>query len=268
MSARHLRVEDAPSYAQTELIHTLKRAGLATNLRMSLDAGDALSYTSGQSWLDRSGNGYDFFRGATSGAEGSDPTFTGTAGQRTSSTYWSFDGGDYFTYDSANEAWMHNLHKANAKWTVLFWWYAGSTGAKCSLFDTYGPGPIGTAFQFSSSAANKYEVFIVNTSIVMSNVGPTVPATTWHMIALSVDAAAGASGGLWMLNDTPTTFNATYTSPSASNSSGTLQIGVENGITIIPNGSRMAMVAAWEGRALTQAELTVVYRLTKSRLGF
>src|SRR5688572_16443964 len=45
------------------LYQEIQGLGLTTGLQFSLDAGSADSYTSGQSWLDLSGNGQDFFRG-------------------------------------------------------------------------------------------------------------------------------------------------------------------------------------------------------------
>ena len=106
------------SYGHTELITTIRRCGLTTGLKLCLDKGDANSYASGQSWLDVSGNGYDFFLGATGGAEASDPTSNGTAGGRSPEEYWSFDGVQFFRLASANPTWVNNFHKDNAKFTL------------------------------------------------------------------------------------------------------------------------------------------------------
>ena len=62
------------------LIDYIGELSLNSNLVLCLDAGDANSYTSGQKWLDRSGNGYDFFLGTTDSVQASDPTFNGTPG--------------------------------------------------------------------------------------------------------------------------------------------------------------------------------------------
>ena len=100
--------------------------GLTGGLKLVLDAGDVSSYSSGQSWLDLSGNGYDFYLGDTSSSESSDPTFNGTPGNLSTSEYFAFDGGDYFIYDSANETWMQNIHKDNAKFTICIWFKFGT----------------------------------------------------------------------------------------------------------------------------------------------
>ena len=55
-----------PTLARMPAITMLRRLGLTNGLKLCLDAGDANSYTSGEPWLDTSGNGYDFNRGTTS----------------------------------------------------------------------------------------------------------------------------------------------------------------------------------------------------------
>lgn len=74
----------------TSLINTLSNLGLLTNLKLCLDAGDLNSYDgSSQTWKDLSGNGTDFYRGATSGSEASDPTFNPVGNGGTYQDYFS-----------------------------------------------------------------------------------------------------------------------------------------------------------------------------------
>ena len=90
-------------------------ASLTSGLQLCLDAGSASSYDgSSQKWLDLSGNGQDFFRGADGSATTDDPTFNGSAGGLSSSEYFSLDGGDFFRYDAANTAAMNGVHHNNA----------------------------------------------------------------------------------------------------------------------------------------------------------
>ncbi len=93
-----------------------------------LDAGLSASYNgTGQTWAnivtapaDGSGQtAYDFYRGATSGSEGSDRTFNGSAGANSANEYFSFDGGDYLTLVGFNTTFIHSMHKENAAFT----WY-------------------------------------------------------------------------------------------------------------------------------------------------
>src|SRR5688572_18803052 len=96
--------------AGLSLFQAITQAGLTSNLQLCVDSGDALSYPgSGQKFLDRSGNGYDFFLGVDGTVESTDPTFTGEVG--TGKAYWALDGTAFFTYDTTNETWMQNIHK-------------------------------------------------------------------------------------------------------------------------------------------------------------
>lgn len=266
------RVGSRKSYAQTELIHTIRRCGLTSGLKLCLDAGDANSYSgSGQSWLDTSGNGYDFFLGATVGAEASDPTFNGTAGRRSSGEYWSFDGGDYFRYDSANETWMENLHKDNAIFTLFMWeWVPAGGGTYHRAFGTIGDAFTGIIFMVldDPTSSSQVEVLSSGTTVMLARKSGQITTGAWHCHAVSCDEAVGANGGVMFLDGAASTFTSTYTSPSSSPASNTAEIGARgNGSNPIPNTSRLGMFAAWEGVALTQEQLNAIYMHTRGRFG-
>lgn len=268
MSERHTALK--PSWRGVPMIVAARRLGLASNLRLCLDAGDDASYSSGQSWLDTSGNGYDFFRGADGSATATDPTFNGTAGARSASEYFSFDGGDYFTYDTTNETWMQNLHKDNAIFTLATWWYRASTDTSAIFGTNGGPSTTGTGFHVVHNSGSVL-VRCVNATVAaldltLSTV--TIPATTWTMLAMSVNEAAGASGSTWFCNGASETFNATYSSPSSGNASNTLQIGARgNASSPAANGARCATFMVWEGRALTLGEIQALFQATRGRFG-
>lgn len=258
------------SYGQTELIHTIRRCGLTSGLKLCLDAGDANSYSgSGQSWLDTSGNGYDFFRGATSGAEASDPTFNGTAGQRSSGEYWSFDGGDFFRYDSANETWMNNLHKDNAKFTLLAWVYVPNTAGNQGISGTNNAGSVeGYQWYFDSTEAVHFDVLKTSALVLSATVLASQPTATWLCLAISIDEAVGANGGNNFVNGVSSLFTSTYTSPGVANAAYTMEIAAfGNGGQPPGNTARLGMFAAWEGVALTQSQLTALYMATRGRFG-
>lgn len=259
------------SYGQTELIHTIRRCGLTSGLKLCLDAGDANSYSSGQSWLDRSGNGYDFFRGATVGAEASDPTFNGTAGRRSSGEYWSFDGGDYFRYDTTNEAWMQNLHKNNAALTLFMAIYLGTiSGAGNNIFGTEGANVptsnTGVAFRIHSASQLQFFCGNAGASVIDKYSGWTVSSGVWHFIGFSADEAANTS--LFFSDGTVASGDFTYTSPATGNASYTTEVGCGgNALDPLPSTSRLGMFAAWEGVALTQTQLHALYMQTRGRFG-
>jgi hypothetical protein len=247
--------------------------GLSSNLKLCLDAGDSASYTSGQSWLDLSGNGYDFFRGADGSATATDPTFNGSAGGLSASEYWSFDGGDYFTYDSANETWMQNLHKDNALFTIAFWFYwvdpttgSGIWGNTQANSNNIGM-DIGTSTGFPICQLLVRKGSAPVAVAVNSHPGALVE-NAWNFVAFSVDEAAGADGSHGRTGGNFTLRNGTMTSPSASNATYTTQIGAQgNAGILMKSGSRLAALMAWEGTSLSPAQTGAIFTATRGRFG-
>ena len=89
---------------------------------MLLDAGDLASYATGQVWADVSGAANNYNRGITSGAEASDPTFAGIAGDLSNREYFSFDGGDYLTPAAAptfGATWHRSVMIFVCNWQML-----------------------------------------------------------------------------------------------------------------------------------------------------
>ncbi|RWE78798.1 LamG-like jellyroll fold domain-containing protein [Mesorhizobium sp.] len=242
--------------------------GLTGGLLFVLDAADSASYSSGQVWNDTSGNGLNFNLGTTTGAEGSDPTFNGTVGSQSSSTYWSFDGGDYFTLGQANTTRINNFHKAGAKWTVATWiWYAASQSA--GFIGTNG-NSISPGFAVGMNGSGKLATIMHNNSSqIINNASATsIPTGGWCFLANSFDSSGGATGNTLATNGTQETFTATLSSPSTSNAALTMQIGTRaNGTVPLPNGSRMGGFMAWEGLALTPAQITSLFNATRGRYG-
>jgi hypothetical protein len=267
---------DHPTMSQ--ILTTL---GLTTNLRLVLDASDAASYTSGQSWLDRSGNGYDFFRGADGSATASDPTFNGIAGGRTSSEYWSFDGGDYFTYDSANESWMSNYNKNNATGTIIAWLYTGAASSPTAgdaiastLPRNLGITEYGFTFRMVlTSGAGALEMVaesgtvangILKTSII------TLSASAWQMVAVSFNEASNscvfAIGKASGFASESTTY--TFGSTAANDAGNTLHIASDAlAAQVFASGRRLASVVMWEGTALSAANLEAIFTATRGKFG-
>jgi len=251
-------------------ITVLERLGLTTNLRLCLDAGDANSYNGGASWLDTSGNGYDFFRGTTSGADATDPTFNGVAGGLSVNEFFSTDGGDLFRYDSTSEAWMDNLHKNNALFTILAWQFlaVGSTqGAVCgNNGDQIGSAtgilfrvdPANARIGISVGASNGFGV------ITKDSANGFYPGLgSWRLVGVSYDEAAGA--GTWFCDLATEAFTGTYTNPTSGAATHAFEIMTRgNAVRPMSSGGRMAAFMAWEGVALTAAQVAAVYNATHS----
>lgn len=255
---------------QMNMFNVLQRLGLADGLRLALDAGDAASLpASSTKWLDLSGNGYDFFRGTSTSAESSDPTINGTAGGLSANEYLSFDGGDYLTYDTTNETWMNNLHKASGKWTLAAWLRFGGTNG--GLFGTNRDSSSVVGISGGITVGGKLYVAVNNGSgtQVFQRVSSAALTTGANIfVAISVDITApSVSFALnnFVVEDYSQTLGAT---PSSSNAGNTLQIGARGNNTVpLPNTSRLFSLNWWEGTTLTTSQLQVLYTATRGRFG-
>jgi hypothetical protein len=256
------------------VLSVIQSLGLAANLKLCLDAGDVASYGSGQTWADRSGGATDFYLGTGSGSDAADPTFNGVAGGLSKNEYWSFDGGDIFSLVAAsNPAWAQTFHKNNALLTIMTAFYSASssdeticaTGSQSSL--------IGFAFLRRGTAPNHITFTTTTTSgttvLNATSSSANAPGSAWNIIGVSVDEAAGASGGTFFANGTTETFNATYASPSASSAGANLAISSWGGVSTsgaFKSGSRLAWLAAWDA-ALTASQMQQIYSAMQGRLG-
>lgn len=243
----------------------LTRLGLDANLKLCLDAGDAASYTSGASWLDRSGNGYDFFLGADGSATATDPAFNGTAGGKSKNEFWSFDGGDFFTYDSANEAWMDNLHKASAKFSFATWLYYGANPGVAATIVATGGVQTNVGLRLTMSTTGTLTLTVGNGSgTVMARTGGGMPFAAWCFVAATVDATVGANGCALIRNATVTLGDSTYTTPAATAAVQTMRVGASSGAAASPFAAdmKLANFMAWEGVALSVPQLQALYGAT------
>lgn len=257
---------------QPNLFEIITTASLTTNLKVCLDAGALASYSgSGQPWLDLSGNGFDFNRGLTSGSEASDPTFNGSAGAVTSGEYFSLDGGDWFTYDSASESWMETLHKDNAIFTIMAMIYTptGQTGGQ-RLFGNAGNNIANSGITVRN---NRWQVFNGGGVAHDTSLDSAANADAWNMVGWSINEAGGnvSFGYLNGSHNTVSssnTFDAAYTSPSAAATAFTLDIGAEgNGQAPCGSGIRFGGVAIWQGSALTKANFDTIWTAWRTRYG-
>lgn len=257
------------------LIDAITDAGLTSNLKICLDAGDADSYDgTSQSWLDLSGNGHDFYRGVTSGSEASDPTFNGSVGGLSSAEYFSFDGGDNFIYDTTNETWMQDIHKDGAIYSILCCYYPITSGSICGT-----AGSSGTAIGFKFRVPSGDLLIDVqngsgNASSASSTDGAVITNSAWNIGGLSYNEPAGSGGSFYYANgsyaqsDASDTFDGTYSSPSSSNAANTFAIGCSGGTgDRLTSGSRMAWFAVWAGTALSKANFDTLYAALKGRVG-
>lgn len=257
-----------PYVPDTKLIGLLGQLGMTTGLKLCLDAGDSDSYSSGQKWLDRSGGGYDFFLGTSSGSDSTDPTFSGAAGGQSASEYWSFDGGDYFTYDATNESWMDNIHKNSAKFAICGWVYLTGFSPRVRLcgdiiLNATEPG---FGIEFTSTGALRLSVLRpTNTSVLSVSSTATANTDEWTFFAVQADEAAGT--GILQIGGTQESVTTTYSSPSASVAGVSLEVarGGSGAAQPPPNGSRLSSFAAWEGSIPSASDLLALYSASRSK---
>lgn len=252
------------------LMSALTTASLTTNLKLCLDAGDVSSYDPSvqtDKWLDRSGAGYDFYRGSGTGGDTADPTFTGSAGVLGS--YWAFDGGDYFTYDATNEVWMNAIHKNSAIFSIVFFYFP--TTGTCALL---GDSSNGTGFEFINNGYMNFQVDNAGAPALLITGDSPVSDNAYHMAGISLTEATGAGGGFMYLDGSynqigaSDTFDSTYSSPSAASASYTLQIAAGGNASLPAKASsRLACVAVWQGTALTKANMDTIWAAMRGRFG-
>ena len=254
--------------ARKSLLKIIQGLGLTSNLELVLDVGDSTSYNAAvqtNKWLDTSSNGFDFFRGSGTGSDAADPTFNGSAGGLDTTEYWSFDGGDYFTYDTTNETWMNNLHKDNATYTLLCV-FDYPTGANQVFFSTRGAN-LGMNFNMTSTGSLQITIYNATSQVNLGVISTLSSVSGWNVAAVSVNESAGT--GVFMLNGSTETFTSTYTGTlTTSNPTVAAKIATRANAAALTalNGAKMAAFAAWEGTALTAQNLVDIYNQLKPRM--
>jgi hypothetical protein len=252
-------------------------AGLTANLKVSLDAAEALSYPgTGQTIADRSGTGSDFYLGTTDTAQTDDPSFNGNAGALSKEDYLSFDGGDTMQIVTA-PSWAQTLHKNGAVLSAFYGIYypASPNGV------IWGDSQAATAAQQTGAcgylgAAAKHRFIVLNAqATVLDKTADAAGATSaWHILGVSVDENGGAGAGFLYRDGaydpvgSANTWNPSYTSPSSADSPNPFQL---SGAGYLPdafaNGTRLGFFALWQGVALTKANFDTLFDLMRPRYG-
>ena len=265
-----ISAENTDSLVNMSFIDVIDSLGLTTGLKLALDAGDADSYpgTDDQFWHDLSGNDADFFLGSSATAASDDPTFAGTSGGLSSSEYFSFDGGDFFRYATTPETWMQNLHKDNAKFTAVCFFYH----AYPSRFFGGTASGVQRGLQYYTNASAKQELVVTRGATpyaLLVNGDSAIGADQWHMVALTIDEASGSANSFFYLDgDYDGTFNGAYSSPTSGDMSQPFEIGAVGGGTAPSgNGSRIAAIGFWEGATLSKANCDAIWDRMKGRFG-
>ena len=236
------------------------------NLVCHLDAGDADSYSgSGQIWSDLSVEGNDFYLGATSSSQASDPTFNGAAGGESSGEYFSLDGGDWFTVVSDPSGNIfRKLGRSDIPLTIEMWCYALSWGFK------FGGGNISLGTDrglqlFMNNNASKAALLAEPTGTPFEQ-QTDMPTGTWfqNVVAAKPD---GNTTCTWYRNGTPDgtgTLNNTWSSGASTHTGFTF--GAMLGMAPLLNGSRIAIIRVYDA-ILSDAQVLQNFNANKNRFG-
>lgn len=240
------------------IIHNL---GLSTSLNFVLDAADLRSYDgSSQTWTDATGNGFNFFLGADGAATATDPTFVGTAGLLTEATYFSLDGGDYFT-ETTTHTFADSWHKDNGAFSLVCVTYVPASAGDTYIFSNMGATD-GVSFGMSSGEALSCARADSNTTVETETSSALLTTTSWNFAGVGFDEATTAM--TLKINgtaETPTVGASTATD----NNSQPLRI-CARGDAAVPliSGSRIACIAGWSTN-IGAAALNNIYTRLKSR---
>jgi hypothetical protein len=247
---------------------------LLPSIAFDLDATIAASYGgSGETWANLAsvpGEGsaktaYDMNRGTSSGSEGSDPTFTGSAGDY--GAYWSMDGGDQFSLASgANTAFLRDLGKTTGG-SDFYFGMALRMPADDSAVDTLFSAETSTAsigWRIQQTTGETLQmVQRGDTNVSSVNPTPTIPPSTDKLLIVSHSHSLNTTR-FWIDGtnaiEIAQTFNATTTNASA-----LFKIGVLGASTNpVANGTRI--YAAFGGNAyLDNSQSSVIRAVMRTR---
>ena len=263
---------------RNKLIDAITDLSLTTNLQLCLDAGDGDSYTSGNKWLDVSGNGHDFFLGSDGATASEKPTFNGTVNGVSANEYWSFDGGDFFRLENANPAWVDNLHQDTAVLSVLAIIgnsIHGGGGAICGT-SGFSNANNGMIFLKSGSGTTIFQNTVggLGGTVQSQNaIGKMTDDDVLNSIAFALDDDAGGTASRFVFNGVEdSTFDGSFGTPNAGAATYKMEIAAGgNAQKILESTDKLAALAIWEnaggsGAALTTANFADLHSKMLSRL--
>jgi hypothetical protein len=242
----------------------VKRGGgaVTSGLQLYLDVGNSASYSgSGQNFNDLSGNGRNFYLGAGSGSEGSDPTYN--AGPP---AYFSVDGGDYFSdnYTTTGD-FLRAVGRTDTAFTLEIWarlvaggasnyylWANGNSSDGGNRGSVFHAGPSGT-IRLSSGAAE--------------DIGPTISDGSWAQYVLAAQLNGSASCQ-WYKNGAASgsSFTRNNSGFTSGDSAGEPFLLATGGSFPAYTGTRYAIFRAYN-RILTAGEVLQNYNADKGTFG-
>lgn len=272
------------------LLDAINELGISTGLKTCLDIGDSNCVSSGssQTVTDLSGNANNWYRGATGSSESTDPTFSGTAGDYASNTFYYVDSSaDKFTFTGTTPTWINNLHKDGAKYAFLYGVRCGNLSYSIDGFSS----EIFNSMDSSTNTAAGIRIGINqtvsggkgppsygNTFIAVGNGTSTSRIMEWQTSPLIysynfytqwivVDEAANMYWrGNGFSSNVVSSTGASYTSPTTANAASVVNL-IKNyqGADSTPKFG-LGFFAAWEGTIPDPSKLaTLAYSISSQR---
>lgn len=223
----------------------------------------AKRYTSGQTWADLTANGNDFYLGADGSATSTDPTYA--AGPP---SYFSHDGGDYYTLTAAHSGELLRLAgRSDQAFTLEAWVYRGATAnTDEALFaNMTGSGTSNGFTWLLDYSSNKPAIYAQGSERGAGTAQVGVGA--WKHVALTAKFD-GTTCTHYLQGAANGTFTYTESSFTSGNSAGTPVIGAfgGGGSTYFQNGTRLSVFRAYS-RILTAAEIAKNFAVERSYFG-
>ncbi len=141
----------------------------------------------------------------------------------------------------------------------------------CGTGGNFTTSKIGFAFRAGGPDPSPLNFVVAGaTATVPLNISSTgtLSLGAWHVLGVSIDEAGGGGASIWLIDDDATeTFDATYTSPSASAATETFEIlGSGAGTGLMPNLTRIAGLLVWNTN-LSAANMTAISAQIQQRFG-
>lgn len=236
----------------------IQELGLNSGLVACWDVADLSCYSgSGDDWVDRVDPVNNIWvRG--NGIAGQKPTFNGTAGVPTESTYWSFDGGDFFI-ESGLMTFATDWHKNNGQFSFLFGMYVvGSTGTQV-LFT---PDGFGSSYTVYISLNSSEEVAVSFNDGTTDSTPSSCSLNSWNIFSGSYNEASSPFN--FNLNGTASTDPTSNKTATGDPADPYNLMASQVGANEVANGTRLAFVAFWS-TAIGATALQSLYTTLKAR---
>jgi len=240
---------------------------LTSGLQLCLDAGDSRCYNgSSQVWSDASGNGHNFERGIDATVGTDDPSWTGSIGSWSDSTYFAFDGTQFFSPESFH-TFTDNWHKNNGVFTMAAIIYVPVMTQSQLIFSTRNGSTADAGVNLRIDSAGPLTCYKSITTTTRDNCtsAASVTQASWNFLAVSYDEATNTMR--MQINGTAET-PASTASTDTDNITQPIVIGSRPDLAagaMIQNGTRLAAFAAWNS-ALNATQLANLYADAKVRI--